>query len=193
MNSVLLAMLSLFGFAPQAKAQSIEHQFSPPTSGDWIVLSDRTERSESRSNSQGSVTDLPQGGVSLDGRVGTVLGGSGPVGFVIFRTAFTPTHGALGVQLKVHSERALRIDLVIKNKDRNDTFQVQRNLQPGLNVLTASWDQFRLYFRGREVPSEQRLREQDIEDFAIQVRRGGQNPDLRNDPQDIVFQLQVLN
>lgn len=115
------------------------------------------------------------------------------MGFVIFRTAFTPSNGALGVQLKVHSERALRIDLVIKNKDRNDTFQVQRELQPGLNVLTASWDQFRLHFRGREVPSEQRLRAQDIEDFAIQVRRGGQNPDLRNDPQDIVFQLQVLN
>lgn len=192
MKSVLLTLLSLFGFTTQVKSQPLEHQLSPPSAGDWVVLSDRTERSESRSNSQGSVTDLPQGGVSLDGRVGTVLGGSGPVGFVIFRTAFTPTSGALSVGLKVYSQRALRIDLVIKNKDRNDTFQVQRNLEPGLNLLSASWDQFRLYFRGREVPSEQRLSAMEIEDFAIQVRRGGQNPDLRNDPQDIVFQLQVL-
>lgn len=192
MKSVLLTLLSLFGFVPQAKSQPPEHQLSPPRARDWVVLTDRTERAESRSNSQGSVTDLPQGGVSLDGRVGTVLGGSGPVGFVIFRTAFTPANGALGVGLKIYSQRALRIDLVIKNKDRNDTFQVQRNLEPGLNLLSASWDQFRLFFRGREVPSEQRLSAMEIEDFAIQVRRGGQNPDLRNDPQDIVFQLQVL-
>ncbi len=155
------------------------------------MLSDRTERSESRSSSRGSVSDLSEGGVGLSCGVGTVQGQTGPVGFVIFRTPFRPKATDTGIDLEIFSDRRINIDLVIKNIGFEDTFQVPRTLEPGQNLVQVSWPEFRLYFRGKQVESDQRLNPQDIQDFALQVRRGGQPPEIRNNPEDIVVNFRL--
>lgn len=189
---ILLAIVSVNTEVTLAQSckDSFHNNLVIPKASQWKILTDLTERGGS---SQLRLEDVSEG-LQLQGSVGAIAGRTGPVGFVIARIPYQIKDGSIGGLLALTSNKDINLTLTLTmESDSTLSYQNTIPIKAGSQEISFMWNDFKPFFRGQPQPEALPIDLNLVDSFALQVTRGNQVPEIRNNLIPIEFTFVILN